>query len=271
MSPSVSNEAQLPSSASPENGGEEAQATRTRTSSDRHRRLAQRLRAAVWAAPRGLHVVLLCICLALGLALATQVRTQRSDPLESLSQEDLVVILDELSTQEQSLRAQRAQLRTQLADLEDENVKEQAAREAAKKTVLQSKINSGEVAVSGPGVVLSVYDPAHALSATHFVMTLGELRNAGAEAIELNGVRLTMSSSFLSDASGVSVDGKLLESPYVWSIVGDSQTIATALEIQAGSAAQMRAKGASVGITQQQKVTIESTAAPRVPQFARPS
>ena len=51
-------------------------------------------------------------------------------------------------------------------------------------------------------------------------------------------------------------------------MIGESQTIATALDIQAGSAAQMRAKGATVAITPTTDMTIESIASPRPPQFA---
>jgi len=51
-------------------------------------------------------------------------------------------------------------------------------------------------------------------------------------------------------------------------VIGESQTIATALEIQAGSAAQMRAKGALVSITPSADIEITSLATPRPPQYA---
>ena len=57
-----------------------------------------RLSEAIFAAPRAIHLLLLLICVLLGFALVTQVRAQRSDPLESLSEEDLVVLLSELNT-----------------------------------------------------------------------------------------------------------------------------------------------------------------------------
>ena len=45
-----------------------------------------RARQAFFALPRGLHVVMLVIFMIVGFALATQVRAQRSDPLEGLSE-----------------------------------------------------------------------------------------------------------------------------------------------------------------------------------------
>ena len=228
-----------------------------------------RLRAAIWAVPRGTHLLLFVICLILGIALVTQVRAQRTDPLSSLSQEQLVELLDNLSVQEQNLRVERGRLESQVSQLQDESQKEEAAAAAAKKAEEQAKINSGQVAVHGPGIEMVIVDSTHSLSSTHFVMAMGELRNAGAEAVDINGHRITIASSFTSDGGVIRVDGEEITSPYVWKVIGDSQTISTALEIQAGSAAQMRAKGASVTITQIKDLTISSTSTPKVPEFAK--
>ncbi len=235
---------------------------------DRGGPLLPRIGRAVFAAPRAMHVLLLVICLVLGFALVTQVRAQRSDPLDSLSQDELVVLLSELNAQEDSLRKERSSLQSQVADLENAASEQEAAAEAARKADQQARINAGTVAVHGPGVLMRVSDDADALSATEFVMTLGELRNAGAEAIELNGVRLSTRSAFTSRDGVVSVDGTTISSPYDWRIVGDAQTISTALEIQAGSAAQMRAKGAKVSITESDDLVIESVATVLEPKYA---
>ena len=133
---------------------------------------------------------------------------------------------------------------------------------------MQAEINAGTVAVHGPGVVMRISDPAGALTTAQFVMTLGELRNAGAEAIELNGNRLSTRSSFTSADGRISVDGTAIDPPYEWKAIGSSQTISTALEIQAGSASQMRAKGAVVSIDPVDDVVIDSLAVPLSPQYA---
>ena len=221
-------------------------------------RLWARARQAFFALPRGLHVVMLVIFMILGFALATQVRAQRSDPLEGLSEQDLVTVLDELGTQEQNLRTRRGELSSELDELRSAADEAQAREQAARKAETQAQIAAGTVPVHGPGVTVS---------STQFVMTLGELRNAGAEAIELNGIRLSTRSSFTGQAGSIAVDGIPIASPYTWKVIGESQTIATALDIQAGSAAQMRAKGANVAITPSTDITIESIATPRPPQF----
>ncbi|MDO4259570.1 MAG: DUF881 domain-containing protein [Actinomycetaceae bacterium] len=216
--------------------------------------------AALVSTPRMMHLLLLVICFSLGFAVVTQVRAQREDPLESLNEEDLVVLLDELSARETTLRDERSNLQTQLRDLQDAASQQEAAEEAARSAEEVSKINAGLLPVKGQGVTMRVDDARGSLNATSFVTVLGELRNAGAEAIELNGHRLTPRSSFTAEGQKISVDGQVISSPYEWKIIGHSQTIATALEIQAGSASQMRAKGANVTIEQVEEITIESVA-----------
>ena len=209
-----------------------------------HPRLWTRARQAFFALPRGLHVVMLVIFMILGF------------------------VLDELSTQEQNLRNRRSELSSELDDLRSAASDADAREQATRKAQTQAQIAAGTVAVHGPGVTVGVTDPGANLTATQFVQTLGELRNAGAEAIELNGVRLSTRSAFTGQAGAIVVDGTPIASPYTWKVIGDGQTIATALDIQAGSAAQMRAKGATVTITPVDDLSISSTATPKPPQFA---
>ncbi|MBS4876157.1 MAG: DUF881 domain-containing protein, partial [Actinomyces sp.] len=146
-------------------------------------RLWARARQAFFALPRGLHVVMLVIFMIVGFALATQVRAQRSDPLEGLSEQELVTVLDELGTQEQNLRTRRGELSSELDELRSAADEAQAREQAARKAETQAQIAAGTVPVHGPGVTVSVVDAGANLTSTQFVMTLGELRNAGAEAI----------------------------------------------------------------------------------------
>lgn len=226
---------------------------------------------AAWARPRAMHIILLVICVALGFATVTQLRAGQEDPLERLDQEGLVVLLNELDQREETLRAEKSDLQQQLSSLETARSNIDAAREAQKKAAEQVAIISGRIPVHGEGVQMRIVDRDNQLTAAQFVMALGELRNAGAEAIELNGIRLTMRTSFSSDTTGIILDGRRISSPYVWNIVGPAQTMATALDIQAGTTSQIRAKNAEVTITIKEDVRITSVAPEFTPQWARPS
>jgi uncharacterized protein YlxW (UPF0749 family) len=64
------------------------------------------------------------------------------------------------------------------------------------------------------------------------------------------------------------VDGTRISSPYTWQILGDATTLEPALEIQAGSAQQMRARGAGVDITASDDLQITAVAPAPKPQWA---
>lgn len=230
--------------------------------------LPRRAWQAIFAVPRPLHALLLVICLMLGVALVTQVRAQQEDPLETMGEQDLVLLLDELTTRADDLRSERSDLNAQLNELQDSASQREAAEKAAADALVQSRINAGTVAVHGEGVVVTVRDPLGKLSATQFIMTLGELRNAGAEAVSLNGVRLTAQTWFSSDTGSVVVDGTTITSPYTWQVIGDSATIAPALEIAGGSASQMRLLGAQVAVEPSEDVVIDAVVTPSSPRFA---
>lgn len=114
--------------------------------------LGMRLKAAILAMPRGTHLLLFVICLILGIALVTQVRAQRTDPLTSLSQEELVELLDNLSVQEQNLRVERGKLESQVSQLEDESQKKKPQR------MLRRKLKSRQKLIPGrsPSMVLGL-------------------------------------------------------------------------------------------------------------------
>lgn len=227
-----------------------------------------RLREALLASPRPIHILLVVICMMLGIALVTQVRAQRADPLDQMTEQDLVVLLDELSGREETLRGEKAELESELADLENAVSQQQAADEAARKSVEQARINAGTVPVEGEVLTMIVTDPQGGVNAVQFVMTLGELRNAGAEAVSINGIRANAQTWFSMSDVGIIMNGQVIHSPYQWKVIGDSDTIATALEISAGAAWQMRSKNADVEIIKSQQVVIDEVVPTPIPQYA---
>ena len=94
------------------------------------------------------------------------------------------------------------------------------------------KIVNGQVEVSGPGIEVRISGPLSALYAQDLV---NELRNAGAEAVALNGERLVLWSGIATaDEDWLTVDDVRIASPYVFQAIGDGQTLETALTRSGG-------------------------------------
>ncbi|MFZ1381210.1 MAG: DUF881 domain-containing protein [Scrofimicrobium sp.] len=215
-----------------------------------------------------MHLLAIVLCVLLGFALSTQVRSRDSDAIGRMDETQLVSMLADLEQREHDLTAANNDLRAQIAELEDSANSAQAAREAAAKATQDALIIAGGIPVEGPGVVLWVAQGDDPIPASVFVTTMAELRNGGAEAIDLNGVRLGGRSWFSSDEVGIVVDGQPISSPYVWTAIGDSKTLVGALEIRGGSAAQFRAYGATVDTRETDLITIGSTIEPLEPGWA---
>jgi uncharacterized protein YlxW (UPF0749 family) len=79
------------------------------------------------------------------------------------------------------------------------------------------------------------------LSALDLQDLVNEIRNAGAEAISLNGERLVVYSVFvIEEKGGVMVGTKSIQRPYLFQAIGDPDTIETALLRPGGVVALLR-------------------------------
>ena len=89
--------------------------------------------------------------------------------------------------------------------------------------------------------------------------------------MQFNGqVRVIAQTSLEDGVGGFSVDGTLLESPYVIDVIGDPEALHGALVFSDGPAAQLRDDGATVKIDELERIDIESVAEAPRPGFAQP-
>ncbi|MHB1064588.1 MAG: DUF881 domain-containing protein [Georgenia sp.] len=237
-------------------GTEPAPATAERAAPGRG--LGRRLRRSLLVPRlRRTHVVAALLCVALGFGVVAQVRQTQGDALAGLRQDDLVRLLDELTQRNAALADEQEVLRSDLAELRSSSSSRQAAEEAARAQAQVQGVLAGTVPVRGPGVLVTIADPGSDVRAQTLVTVLEELRNAGAEAIELSGQRLT-ASSWIADATvdGVVVDGVDISPPYRWTAVGDPGTLYVALEIPGGALAAVRNAGGVVRLEEADAVEI---------------
>ena len=231
-------------------------------------RVRDRFRSLLTAKPRPLHILMVIIFIVFGMAITTQIRATVANPLEGLSEDELVTLLADLQQREDELRATRSELQLQLGELQDAATSQQAARELAERSAIQSQILAGSIPVSGPGIILWVTPGDNAISASAFVSTVAELRNGGAEAIELNETRLNSTAWFGEENGKLLLNGVPLTMPYVWRAIGDPHTLEMALEIRGGVVDQLKAFGANVSLSESDEITIENVVQQPTPVWA---
>lgn len=211
------------------------------------------------------------LCAMLGFGLVVQVQANRTDGLTTLRQDELVRLLDEVTRRGDELETQASSLRAQRTELVTGSDTERAAREAAAERSVVQGILAGEIPAQGPGVELTIDEPDDPIPAPVLYNVLEELRNAGAEAIQVGDRRLTASSYFIDTPDGVEVDGALLDPPYHWLAIGDPETITTALNIPGGALAAIRNASGTAELESRFLVEVTAVRDVRPPRYATPA
>ncbi|MFV0463552.1 MAG: DUF881 domain-containing protein [Nostocoides sp.] len=223
--------------------------------------------------PRATRAMLLAFLLMVGLgfALATQVRQTSNSGLTNLREDELVRILDNVQQDNERLGNEIRALETTRDRLTSGQASAEEARKAAQLRVTTLGILAGTVAATGPGIVITINDPDDIVTAPVLLDTLEELRDAGAEAIQMDDQRVVTSSYFTdAESGGVTVSGTPLKKPYTIVAIGDPNTLAAAMGIPGGISETVRSLGASIRIEQRDVVNVSALQALPADRYAQP-
>jgi uncharacterized protein YlxW (UPF0749 family) len=211
------------------------------------------------------------LTLLLGFAFAVQVRaTDTPQQLEGSREEDLIRILDELNTSEERLRAQIADQRDALQQLTSSDSQSAAALAEAQEIAESIGILNGTVAATGPGIRLSIRDPADEVQVADLLDAIQELRGAGAETMEIDDVRVGVSTAVTGEPGALQIDGRPISSPYDFVVIGDPQNLETALNIPGGVVQRIANRGGAATISGADRVEVDALRPLEEPQYAAP-
>jgi uncharacterized protein YlxW (UPF0749 family) len=236
-----------------------------------YRHVAER-RAAAGASPtdrgsrhRGAAVVVAVF----GILIATAaVQTSRNADVDSASRTALTDRIDQrresvasLQDRIRELRAQNSELAAQFQLLADPLRDAQARRQTL-------RVITGFVAVQGPGLRVTVDDassgePEGRVRATDLRLLVNGLWEAGAEAIAINGRRLTALSAIVNSGITVKANRSELTPPYLVEAIGDTRRLqADLLATTSGVSFQALADTYGFVVQRQDVNTLSLPAAP---------
>ncbi|MGI8686017.1 MAG: DUF881 domain-containing protein [Acidimicrobiales bacterium] len=154
--------------------------------------------------------------------------------LEAESEEDLARILASLTDEADALRDEISDLKLQLVNLRNSSRQDGTAERAAREQIDALAVLAGTVAVTGPGLTLVVEDPDTAVRYDALIDAVQELRDAGAEAVAINGLRIGVASSLAEREDRILLDGTALSAPYRITAIGQATTLEGGLKIPGG-------------------------------------
>src|SRR5438105_12134566 len=174
---------------------------------------------AIWAS---------VIALFLGFAAVTQVHSQdvfsRSLNLETPS--SLTTLIANLSETNNELRNEIFDVRRDVADAQASVSSGTGTLTEAERQIAQLRVFSAQSAVSGPGISIRIDGGFDERALSDLV---NELRNAGAEAISVNEMRVGPRSYFTAAPSAIAVDGRSLRGPWMIRAIGSPEVIYVAM------------------------------------------
>ncbi|MFI0901020.1 DUF881 domain-containing protein [Streptomyces sp. NPDC020983] len=234
----------------------------------------QRLVAGLWpprASRAQLTVAVLLFVLGLGLAIQVNTTSDNGGTLRGARQEDLVRILTEVDNRTQRLEDEKRGLETQRSQLQSSSDQAAEALKQTRQKEQQLGILAGTVAAEGPGITLTITDPHGSVEADSLLDTLQELRAAGAEAIQINAVRVVADTYFTDGSDGVLIDGHRVAQPYVFTVIGNPQDLEPALNIPGGVVQTLEKEQATADVVRSQKIVVDALRPSKQPDYARSS
>ncbi len=228
------------------------------------------LHASEHVVERGFHDVHLLASLVIGMLLVGFLLVAQwrgndtvTQTLEGQSDQDLAIIIQELTVENVSLRDEVMRVQARILDAERATVSRTEVLNEATRELNALRLIAGLEAALGPGIIVSISDPDRVLLPQDFVALVHELRTGGAEAIAVNDVRLDARSGFGGGNGRVSVEGQTFSQNYEITAIGASSDLEQALTLPGGLKTTLTTfPGVTVEIEQSDSVTVPAKEAP---------
>ncbi len=210
---------------------------------------------------------------ALGFAAVAQMRlTGADDDYSGQRRENLIELLESLAAAADRTQTQIDELEQTREELLSSSERRQIAVEEARQRLEVLTVLTGTAAAAGPGVTITITDPEAAVTSTNLLNGIEELRDAGAEAIEMNDrVRVVASTSFTERDGEILVDGVKLPSPYSIEAIGSSHTLSEAVIFRGGLADEIERLGGKVSVEKADLVEVQSLHSIDAPEYSQPT
>lgn len=183
-------------------------------------------------------------------------RAAHSDTaLATARPEQLLTLLDSLNARSERLQAEQRALAVAKQRLESGS--NAAAIAEARKRLQVLNVLAGTVPARGAGITIVIADPDRIIPASIILDTIQELRDAGAEAIQMGKVRV-VANTWVSDIAtgGVRVSGVPMQPPYTITAIGEPATMKTALGIPGGITEAVQGAGGTVRVAAGRTVAV---------------
>jgi uncharacterized protein YlxW (UPF0749 family) len=206
----------------------------------------------------------------LGVLAVGQLRAQSGAPaLAGLSATDLTQLIANLTAGNDELRAEVGDLEGQKAHLDDAHDRGETTVDELSTDLAKIRAWAGLAPVTGQGIAIVVRGPIGGAGVEDL---LNELRNAGAEAVTVDGVRIVTGSVVAGAAGALSLENHAVGDGFEIRAIGSPQILTGTLTRTGGVIAQLAATypEAKLTVTPVEQQTLPATDRSLVPSHGQP-
>jgi uncharacterized protein YlxW (UPF0749 family) len=206
----------------------------------------------------------------LGLLVVIQLRSQAGEPgFAELSSQDLTVLVANLNARNDQLRREGSTLERELATLEQNRSRGDVSVDEIAADLERVRAYAGLDPVAGPGVTISITGPIDGAGVEELI---NELRNAGAEAIATDGIRVVTGVVVTGARGEARIENTALGDGFELEAIGAPDKLTGSLTRSGGVIAQLAATQPEVvvTVTPVDRLQLPATTRTLVPAHGRP-
>lgn len=216
-------------------------------------------------------IVIGLLALFIGLVISIQITTTQGSDVGGLipaaKAQGYLEELKKVRTEKDNALQELNELEKRLEKIEAEKANEDFFMASVLSDLEKYKMATGTVDVKGPGAIITVDDPIqtdeyaddHSVIMLRYELLLSlvnKLKEAGAEAISINGQRIIVTTEISLAGNNVNINTVPTAPPYIIKAIGNPETIESTLTIRFGIIEQMKNYGLRIKIEQMDDIEI---------------
>jgi uncharacterized protein YlxW (UPF0749 family) len=212
---------------------------------------------------------LFAVAMLIGLLGVGQLNSQaRPNEVSSLTAPELSTLIETLTARNRELRTGLADIREQLRQYQLSGPQSESALQVSREDLRRISAFGGLAAVEGQGIVMEVDGDLDAIALNDLI---NELRNAGAEAIAVNDVRVTAGSVATEGPSALELDGVDVGERFTLRAIGSPDGLFGAMQRPGGIISQLKLFiRATIQIRQTETLELPASAKTLLPVIGKP-
>jgi uncharacterized protein YlxW (UPF0749 family) len=212
---------------------------------------------------------LFAVAMLIGLLGVGQLNSQaRPIEISRLSATELSTLIETLTTANRELRSGLTDIREQLRQYEVSGPQGESALQVSREDLRRITAFGGLAAVEGQGIQMDVDGNLDAIALNDLI---NELRNAGAEAIAVDGIRITARTVATEGPRAMELDGVEVGERFTLRAIGSPDGLLSAMERPGGIISQLKLFiKATIQISQEEAVELPATGLSLIPVVGAP-